>query len=101
MLYRTVPADFDAPALAEQLVRGELDGLTFTSPSAVNAFAAGLGAEARAAARRCRVAAIGSVTAEALRQAGLVVHAVPERAGMGALVEALERAFRVVEEEGR
>ncbi len=101
VLYRTVPENFDAPALAARLVRGELDALTFTSPSAVKAFAAGLGAEALEAARRSTVAAIGSVTAEALRAVGLVAHAVPERAGMGALVEALERLSRAAEEEGR
>ena len=39
-VYRTLPAACDASALRNQLVGGELHGLTFASPSAVQAFAA-------------------------------------------------------------
>jgi uroporphyrinogen III methyltransferase/synthase len=88
-VYRTLAAPVDAAALRGQLVRGELDALTFTSPSAAEHFAALLDAEALAAARRCVVAAIGPVTAGALRNRGLAPDCVAARAGAEALVEAL------------
>ena len=47
----------------------------------------------RAAAGRCTVAAIGPVTAEALRKEGLGPHVVPERATAADLVAALVRAL--------
>jgi uroporphyrinogen III methyltransferase/synthase len=95
-VYRTVAAEpvaaeAGAPGLRERLVRGELDALTFASPSAARHFAAALDGEAVAAARRCAVVAIGPVTAEALREAGLPPDACCERADAGSLVEALTR----------
>ena len=88
-VYRTLPAEVDAADLRRRLVGGELHALTFTSPSAVSAFAALLDDPARAAAARCTVAAIGSTTAEALRNEGLAPDLVPERAGSIELAEAL------------
>jgi uroporphyrinogen III methyltransferase/synthase len=88
-VYRTVAAPVDAGALRERLVRGELDALTFASPSAAKRFAELLDDAARAAARRCVVAAIGPVTAAALQQVGLPPDCVAERASGAALVEAL------------
>ena len=87
--YCNVPAEVDAQALREQLVAGELDALTFTSPSTVRAFAALLDDVSREAARGCAIAAIGPVTAEALQRAGLDPHVTPERATARELVEAL------------
>jgi uroporphyrinogen-III synthase len=88
-VYRTVAAAVDAGALRERLVRGELDALTFASPSAAKRFAELLDDPALAAARRCVVAAIGPVTAAALRKLGLAPDCVAERASGAALVEAL------------
>jgi uroporphyrinogen III methyltransferase/synthase len=88
-VYRTLPAAVDAAALRERLVRGELDALTFASPSAAKRFAELLDDAARAAARRCVVAAIGPVTAAALQQVGLAPDCVADRASGAALVEAL------------
>ena len=88
-VYRTVAAPVDAGALRERLVRGELDALTFASPSAAKRFAELLDDAARAAAGRCVVAAIGPVTAEALRKLGLAPDCVAERSGGASLVEAL------------
>jgi uroporphyrinogen III methyltransferase/synthase len=93
VVYRTEPAPFEATALAAALAAGELHALTFASPSAARSFAAGLGPEGMAAARRAVVAAIGEVTAEALRSLGLPADAVAERPEPAALVAALAGAF--------
>jgi len=94
-VYRTVPAEVDWKELGEQLMQGELDVLTFASPSAVRHFFGGLDAGAREAAGRCIVATIGPVTAAAVRAEGIEPEVVPERAEAGALVEALaEHAAR-------
>jgi uroporphyrinogen III methyltransferase/synthase len=102
-VYRTIPAPVDEPALRRSLVEGDIDALTFTSPSTVRSFVERLDAASLAAARRCIVAAIGSVTAEALERAELAPDALAERAQNAALVEALidcVRARRAQEEEG-
>jgi uroporphyrinogen III methyltransferase/synthase len=87
-VYRTVAADSFAE-LRERLLQGGLDALTFASPSAARHFRAALDAEALAAARRCAVLAIGPVTAQALREAGLPPDATCERADAASLVETL------------
>ena len=92
-VYETVPAEFDAAALAESLAEGTLDALTFASPSAVRFLLEALGERGRAAAARCAVAAIGPVTARALRDAGLPPAVVPERATGEDLVAALAAHF--------
>lgn len=92
-VYRTLPADTDAEALRARLVAGEIDVLSFTSPSTVRNFVALLDPPARAAAERAVVAAIGPVTAEALRKEGLEADVVPARASAADLVEALARAL--------
>lgn len=91
-VYRTEPAEVDAPALRAALVQGALDALTFTSPSAARRFAALLDEPARRATSRLAIAAIGGTTAAALRALGLPPSAEAERAGMRELVEALAAA---------
>lgn len=92
--YRTLAAEFDAAALREQLVQGALDALTFTSPSTVRRLLAALDPASRAALGRCLVAAIGPLTAQALREGGVEPDVVAERAVADALVAALETARR-------
>jgi uroporphyrinogen III methyltransferase / synthase len=87
-VYRNVPAQADGTALRDALSQG-LDVLTFTSPSTVRHFDALLDAQARAAAARCVIAAIGPLTAVALREVGLTPHVTPERVTARELVEAL------------
>jgi uroporphyrinogen III methyltransferase/synthase len=92
--YRTLeppPDSEEVRALRERLARGELDVLTFTSPSAVRHFFALAGEAGRRAAASCTRVAIGRATAEALAQEGFAAQVVPERAGAGELVAALER----------
>ncbi|HBZ71644.1 MAG TPA: uroporphyrinogen-III C-methyltransferase [Deltaproteobacteria bacterium] len=94
-VYRTEAAKVDTAALCAGLVRGEIDALTFTSPSTVRHFMACLDEAARKAVRRCVVAALGPVTAAALRDAGLAPDVVAERAQAGALAQALGEAVRL------
>lgn len=88
-VYRNVPAETDGARLRKALGDGELDALTFTSPSTVRHFAALLDAAARKSAARCVVAAIGPLTAAALREIGLAPHVTPERATACELVAQL------------
>jgi uroporphyrinogen III methyltransferase/synthase len=88
-VYRTLPPEIDGAALRALLLEEGLDALTFTSPSTVENFVAILDAESRAAAGRCIVAAIGPVTAEALRREGLAPDVLAERASVPDLVAAL------------
>ncbi|MCH2170681.1 uroporphyrinogen-III C-methyltransferase [Myxococcota bacterium] len=88
-VYRNVAPDVSREDLRGQLLRGELQALTFTSPSTVSHFVDLLDEPALQAARRCLVAGIGRVTADALSRAGLEPDVVPERSGARELVEAL------------
>jgi uroporphyrinogen III methyltransferase/synthase len=97
-LYRTLPPEIDAAAMRALLLAPGLDALTFTSPSTVRNFVALLDGQSRAAAGRCIVAAIGPVTAEALRREGLAPDVTAERASVTELVAAL--AARVSEGAG-
>jgi uroporphyrinogen III methyltransferase/synthase len=89
VLYRSAAAEVDAGGLRASLAGGEFDTLLFASPSAVRRFAALLDEESREAARRCTLAAIGPVTAEALAEQGLPADVVAARAEADALVAAL------------
>lgn len=93
-VYRTAPAPLDAAALRARLARGELAALTFASPSSVHRFAELLDAEARRALAGCLVAAIGPMTAEALRDHSIEPDAVPAGASAAELVVALGEAAR-------
>jgi uroporphyrinogen III methyltransferase/synthase len=93
-VYRTAPAPVDGPALCARLAAGEIGALTFASPSAVRRFAELLDAPARRALAGCLVAAIGPVTAEALRRRGIEPDAVPPGASAAELVAALAAAAR-------
>jgi uroporphyrinogen III methyltransferase/synthase len=96
--YRTLGSELGGAELRALFEGAGLDALTFTSPSGVESFAARLDDRTRAAAGRCIIAAIGPVTAEALRSAGLAPDVVAERASMPDLVAAL--AARMAGAEG-
>jgi uroporphyrinogen III methyltransferase/synthase len=90
-VYRTVPAQPD-PVVIGHLGAGDVDVVTFTSPSTARHFvawaqAAGLGAESTI--HRITAASIGPVTTEALRSLGyrVVIEAAPST--MAGLVEAI------------
>lgn len=87
--YCNVAADVDAAALRSALVNGELDVLAFASPSAATRFRELLDDASLAAAGRCLIAAIGPVTAEALRRADLPADVVAPQSGVAGLVSAI------------
>ena len=95
--YRNVPAEVDPETLRARVSRGHLDVLTFASPSAARRFRELLDDDALAAARRCRVAAIGPVTAKALREVGLPPDVVAPQSGVAGLVEASSGSGRTTE----
>jgi len=97
--YRNAPAAIDGDWLREELTTGQLDVLTFASPSAARRFCAELDAPARAAATRCTVAAIGPVTARALAAEGLPAHVVAQSATAAGLVEEIALALATREGE--
>ncbi|MCG8588564.1 MAG: uroporphyrinogen-III C-methyltransferase [Proteobacteria bacterium] len=88
-VYRNLPPDVNAEGLRADLIAGRLDALTFTSPSTARNFVAMLDTEAREAAKRCVVAAIGRVTAETLEHADLPAQVVARESGGRQLVESL------------
>ena len=98
--YRNLPADVDAASLRSRLVRGELDVLSFASPSSVRRFSELLDADSRDAARDCVVAAIGPVTADALRDVGLPPHVTSPVPEVQALVAALSAFVAEARESG-
>ncbi|MBW2417623.1 MAG: uroporphyrinogen-III C-methyltransferase [Deltaproteobacteria bacterium] len=87
--YRNVPAEADAGLLRSWLGRGELEVLTFTSPSAVRNFFALLDPAARSAVSRCLVVAVGDTTGKALEGEGFPAQVIPERPGALEMVSAL------------
>ncbi len=89
--YRNVEMEVDEVALRADLIAGRIDGVTFTSPSAVQRFISLLDPSAHRAASRCMIAAIGHTTAEALAAAKLPVDVVPDRPDVRALASALNR----------
>jgi len=87
--YRNIPADVDREALKCTLLAGELDVLTFASPSAVRNFFSLLDEEGKRAAGKLLFAGGGKTTSRALEAEGLRAEVVPERPGGRELVEAL------------
>ncbi|HSH46383.1 MAG TPA: uroporphyrinogen-III synthase [Longimicrobiales bacterium] len=87
--YRKVPVE-DQAALARRLAAGEIDVLTFTSPSGARTFVERLGT---AAAGQRPIAVIGPTTAAAVGELGLPEPVVADEASMESLVRAVAVAF--------
>jgi uroporphyrinogen-III synthase len=87
--YENRRPEIDETGLRAQLVAGELDALTFTSPSTVDHFLASLDEESRVAAGHCMIAAIGRTTARRLDAVGLPAAIVPDRPEVPAMIEGL------------
>jgi uroporphyrinogen-III synthase len=99
--YRTTgPESFD-PGMIEAIRAGLLDAVTFFSPSAFREFQNLLGAEVLAKwDSRVAFAAVGPVTAEAIRAANLPVAIEAEEATTASLIEGLENYFATANETG-
>jgi len=95
--YRTVLQDGtgpDDPDIYGLLLQDRIDAVTFTSPSAVRAFATVYGAEQVAdLLRHTVVASIGPTTSEAATRLGIAVTVQPTRSTIPDLVDAIAAYF--------
>jgi uroporphyrinogen III methyltransferase/synthase len=98
LAYRTAgPGSFDHD-LVEAIRRGQADAVTFFSPSAFREFQKLMGPDGLANWNsRVAFAAVGPVTAEAIRGAGFPVTIEADEATAASLVAALERYFSAFE----
>lgn len=90
--YRTLPESEVDPEARRLAQRGEVDVVTFASPSSVRNLAAALGGDL-AALRRARVVCVGPITASAAAEHGLPPHAVATEASVAGLVAAATAAL--------
>lgn len=94
--YRTVPPGQEAEAALALIRNGQAEVVTLASPSAFERLAEQLGTATLAAltsSGKLALAAIGPVTAAAIKQAGLPVAVLPSKPGADFLVEALAAHF--------
>ena len=94
--YRTTVRQVDVEALSALLDGGSVDAITFTSASTVRGFLEGMGSAGLPAAERLRgvtLAAIGPITARALRENALEPAVLAAEHTMPGLVEALAEHF--------
>lgn len=94
--YRTVVRQVDVDTLCSLLDSGSVDAITFTSASTVRGFLEGMeraGRPPREQLRGVALAAIGPVTARALRENGLEPAVLAAEHTMAGLVEALAEHF--------
>lgn len=90
-VYRTVPATPD-PAVIDRLRAGDVDAITFTSPSTVRhfiAWAVSAGLDPGEVLSRSVAASIGPVTSAALRERGYAVPVEAAVSTMAALVDGI------------
>jgi uroporphyrinogen III methyltransferase/synthase len=92
--YRTLrPSDADQERVA-RVAKGEADAILFFSPSAVNGLVELIGRERlKSLQNRMAMAAIGPVTARALRDAGVQRVVTPGESTASSVVAALENSF--------
>lgn len=92
--YRTVPPGAEAAAAMERIRAGEVDAVALASPSAFERLGEQIGMSALGdLTQRVALAAIGPVTAAAIRQAGLPVAIVPAKPSAESFVDALAAHF--------
>jgi len=92
--YRTAEPESVDGSLVDRICHGEVDAVIFFSPSAVQQFAGALGGQPLARIdERVALAAVGPVTASAIRKAGAHPAVEAPRATSAGVVEALERHF--------
>jgi uroporphyrinogen-III synthase len=92
--YRTLrPTEVEGESLRE-IVQGQADAILFFSPSAVQHFVQLFGAEeSRALQEKLAITAVGPVTANALREAGILRTVVAADTTAASVIEALEKHF--------
>jgi hydroxymethylbilane synthase len=87
-VYRTLPELNVDQQVLDRVRRGDVDVITFASPSSVRQFVAMLGPEC-AGLNKMPVVCAGPVTAQAAREAGLLVTAVSESPDVAAMSKAI------------
>ncbi len=92
-VYRTLPALRDGAVLADEILAGRIDVVTFTASSTVRHFVESVGRET-AASGRFGGAAIGPVTAATAKEYGIPVIIEAREYTTDGLVDALVRYFR-------
>lgn len=92
VVYRTEPNDRLDPEVRRQIVDGNVDVLTFASPSAVDSFLRALGDD-RTKVRSIPAVAIGPTTADAIRDHDLTLAAVADDASVAGMIRAIERTM--------
>ncbi len=97
--YRSIPNVMAITEIKHMLLSGEIDLVTFTSPSTVPYAAAALDQDRRTFDRGL-VACIGPKTAAAARKAGLRVDIVAPKHTIPGLVDAMEEYFKRGDSEG-
>lgn len=90
--YTNTPETDMVPELRERIAAGEMEAVTFASPSSVAAFVAMIGIDLPALSGAAMMA-IGPTTADAMREHGLPVHATADESTVGGLVDTLARYF--------
>jgi uroporphyrinogen III methyltransferase/synthase len=92
--YRTTAPERLDDSCIGMICQGQVDAVIFFSPSAVQQFAGAVGAEKFAQiGARTALAAVGPVTASAVRKAGAITAVEAPRSTSSGVVEALERHF--------
>ncbi len=90
-IYQTVPAHALPPGLAEAILHGSIDWITFTSSSTVRNFIKLLGPEFVAHLENVKLASIGPVTTQTMTELGLKLSVQAETFNVDGLVEAIAR----------
>jgi uroporphyrinogen III methyltransferase/synthase len=88
-IYRTVPAKELPTEAREALTKGRVDWITFTSSSTFTNLLALLDEKGRTALKRVRLASIGPITSQTIRQAGYVPAVEAKVHTIDGLVEAI------------
>jgi len=88
-VYHTTPARSLPPELIDRLAAGQINWITFASSSSVSGFLELIGTELREKLKSVKLAAIGPITAETLRQAGLEPTVTAEKFTIDGLISAM------------
>ena len=91
--YVTEPVDRAPQTLLEELTKGRLDAVTFTSPACVAALADSAGQPLTQLLGSAAAVAIGPTTAAALREKGVAAAATADPSTLASLVEAIVSLF--------
>lgn len=100
--YRTAAPESVDGSIVERICRGEVDAVIFFSPSAVEEFVRVVGSEALGQiGARVTLTAVGPVTADAIRAAGVRSPVEAAAATSASVVETLEQHFALARAENR